>query len=86
MLGLLTIPWTMTAELFPTEIRGIGHSLSYSMANILMFAAIQSYRLVSIGFADDSDVSKNCLGSFEVTRVEKIFVSTQRVENLGPLR
>lgn len=44
MLGLLTIPWTMTAELFPTDIRGIAHSLSYSMANLLMFAAIQSYR------------------------------------------
>lgn len=44
MVGLLTIPWTMTAELFPTEIRGIGHSLSYSMANLLMFFAVQSYR------------------------------------------
>ncbi|XP_058824533.1 facilitated trehalose transporter Tret1-like isoform X2 [Topomyia yanbarensis] len=44
MVGLLTIPWTMTAELFPTEIRGIGHSLSYSMANTLMFLAVQSYR------------------------------------------
>lgn len=44
MLGLLTIPWTMTAELFPADIRGIGHSLSYSMANLLMFFAIQSYR------------------------------------------
>lgn len=47
MIGLLSIPWTMTAELFPTEIRGIGHSVSYSMANILMFAAIQSYRTLS---------------------------------------
>lgn len=44
MVGLLTIPWTMTAELFPTEIRGLGHSLSYSMANFLMFCAVQSYR------------------------------------------
>lgn len=44
MLGLLTIPWTMTAELFPADIRGIAHSISYSMANLLMFAAIQSYR------------------------------------------
>lgn len=34
----------MTAELFPTEIRGIAHSISYSMANLLMFAALQSYR------------------------------------------
>lgn len=47
MMGLLSIPWTMTAELFPTEIRGIGHSIAYSMANVLMFAAIQSYRTLS---------------------------------------
>ncbi|XP_076240578.1 facilitated trehalose transporter Tret1 isoform X2 [Calliopsis andreniformis] len=44
MVGMLTIPWTMTAELFPTEIRGIAHSISYSIANLLMFAALQSYR------------------------------------------
>jgi facilitated trehalose transporter len=44
MLGLLTIPWTMTAELFPTAIRGIGHSISFSIANIIMFFAVQSYR------------------------------------------
>lgn len=44
MIGLLMIPWTMTAELFPTEIRGIGHSISFSLANILMFVAVQSYR------------------------------------------
>lgn len=43
MVGMLTIPWTMTAELFPTEIRGIAHSISYSLANVLMFAAVQSY-------------------------------------------
>lgn len=34
----------MTAELFPTDIRGIAHSISYSIANLLMFAALQSYR------------------------------------------
>ncbi|CAK9798832.1 Facilitated trehalose transporter Tret1 [Anthophora plagiata] len=44
MIGMLTIPWTMTAELFPTEIRGIAHSISYSIANLLMFFALQSYR------------------------------------------
>ncbi|KAL0101856.1 hypothetical protein PUN28_018418 [Cardiocondyla obscurior] len=44
MIGMLTIPWTMTAELFPTEIRGIAHSISFFMANLLMFAALQSYR------------------------------------------
>ncbi|XP_017798520.1 PREDICTED: facilitated trehalose transporter Tret1-like [Habropoda laboriosa] len=44
MIGMLTIPWTMTAELFPTEIRGIAHSISYSIANLIMFSALQSYR------------------------------------------
>uniref|UniRef100_A0A6E8W0L2 MFS domain-containing protein n=1 Tax=Anopheles coluzzii TaxID=1518534 RepID=A0A6E8W0L2_ANOCL len=47
MIGLLTIPWTMTAELFPTDIRGIAHSISYSMANLLMFFAVQSYRTIT---------------------------------------
>lgn len=44
MIGLLTIPWTMTAELFPNDIRGMAHSISFSMANVLMFLAVQSYR------------------------------------------
>lgn len=43
MLGLLSIPWTMTAELFPLEIRGVAHSISYSLAQLLMFASIQGY-------------------------------------------
>ncbi|XP_023288156.1 facilitated trehalose transporter Tret1 [Orussus abietinus] len=48
MVGMLTIPWTMTAELFPSEIRELAHSISYSMANVLMFAAIQSYRGLTV--------------------------------------
>lgn len=44
MIGMLTIPWTMTAELFPTEIRGIAHSIAYSLANLIMFISVQSYR------------------------------------------
>lgn len=44
MTGLLMIPWTLTAELFPMEIRSIGHSLAFAIANILMFLAVQSYR------------------------------------------
>lgn len=48
MFGLLTIPWTMTAELFPTAIRGIAHSISYSTANIVMFLAIQCYRPLTV--------------------------------------
>lgn len=44
MVGLLMIPWTMTAELFPNEIRGVGHTIAFSVANIIMFCAVQSYR------------------------------------------
>ncbi|XP_046617458.1 facilitated trehalose transporter Tret1-like isoform X1 [Neodiprion virginianus] len=44
MIGMLTIPWTMTAELFPTDIRGLANSIIYSIGNVLMFAAVQSYR------------------------------------------
>ncbi|XP_044762799.1 facilitated trehalose transporter Tret1-like isoform X2 [Coccinella septempunctata] len=43
MIGLLSIPWTMTAELFPIEIRGIAHSITNAFANLLMFFSIQSY-------------------------------------------
>ncbi|KAL7044362.1 hypothetical protein ACKWTF_001889 [Chironomus riparius] len=49
MIGLLSIPWTLTAEMFPTSIRSIGHSITFSVANILMFIAVQCYRpLLSI--------------------------------------
>lgn len=43
MAGMAPIPWTMTAELYPIEIRGVGHSVLSSVAYILMFAAVQSY-------------------------------------------
>ncbi|KAK9753919.1 Sugar transporter [Popillia japonica] len=43
MIGLLPLPWTMTAELFPLEIRGVAQSISYSIANTIMFLAVQSY-------------------------------------------
>jgi MFS family permease len=44
MIGLLSIPWTMTAELFPTEIRGLAHGVTISVAHIMMFVSIQCYR------------------------------------------
>jgi hypothetical protein len=44
MIGMLSIPWTMTAELFNNEIREMGHAISFSVANVLMFVAIQNYR------------------------------------------
>lgn len=43
-LGILTIPWTMTAELYPDNIRGLGHSISFAVGTALMFVAVQSYR------------------------------------------
>lgn len=54
MIGFLPIPWTMMAELFPLEIRGVANSIAYSIGNLLMFASIQSFwGLVSVfqGFA-----------------------------------
>ncbi|KAK3912524.1 Facilitated trehalose transporter Tret1-2-like protein [Frankliniella fusca] len=44
MLGLLTIPWTMTAELFAPRVRSLGQGVSVALANIFMFAAVQSYK------------------------------------------
>ncbi|KAL3270533.1 hypothetical protein HHI36_021071 [Cryptolaemus montrouzieri] len=43
MIGLLSIPWTMTAELFPIEIRGVAHSWVYSGAYLAMFFSVQNY-------------------------------------------
>ncbi|KAF5284232.1 hypothetical protein FQR65_LT00232 [Abscondita terminalis] len=43
MVGLLSIPWTIIAEMFPLAIRGVAHSIVYSFANLIMFVAIQSY-------------------------------------------
>ncbi|KAK9875935.1 hypothetical protein WA026_011038 [Henosepilachna vigintioctopunctata] len=43
MFGLLSIPWTMTAELFPIEIRAVAHSWIYSGAYLIMFFSVQNY-------------------------------------------
>lgn len=43
MIGLLPIPWTMTAELFPIEIRGVAHSIAYSVNNFILFASVQMF-------------------------------------------
>ncbi|XP_046387341.1 facilitated trehalose transporter Tret1-2 homolog isoform X2 [Ischnura elegans] len=43
MVGLLAIPWTMTAELFPTEIRGLANSVVLSLAHLLLFSGLQVY-------------------------------------------
>ncbi|KAK4878887.1 hypothetical protein RN001_011393 [Aquatica leii] len=56
MLGLLSIPWTMTAELFPLAIRGVAHSIAYGLANLLMFASIQSYYSLTDIFGGSSGI------------------------------
>ena len=53
LIGMLTVPWTMTAELFPTEIRGLGQSIIFAITTLFMFITTQFFRpLVDlIGFA-----------------------------------
>lgn len=41
--GLMSIPWTMTAELYPIEIRGMAQGLTVSLAHIIMFSAVKVY-------------------------------------------
>ncbi|KAJ8881405.1 hypothetical protein PR048_017886 [Dryococelus australis] len=43
MMGMLNIPWTLTAEMFPTDIRSLGHGAVISVGYLFMFANIQSY-------------------------------------------
>ncbi|XP_971347.1 facilitated trehalose transporter Tret1 [Tribolium castaneum] len=50
MIGLVPIPYTMTAELFPLEIRGVAHSISTCLASIFTFASLQLYPVMYQGF------------------------------------
>ncbi|XP_044260290.1 facilitated trehalose transporter Tret1-like isoform X1 [Tribolium madens] len=50
MIGLVPIPYTMTAELFPLEIRGVAHSISTCLASIFTFASLQLYPVMYEGF------------------------------------
>uniref|UniRef100_A0A1B6L8W1 Major facilitator superfamily (MFS) profile domain-containing protein n=1 Tax=Graphocephala atropunctata TaxID=36148 RepID=A0A1B6L8W1_9HEMI len=43
VIGLLSIPWTMTAELFSIDIRGMAQGLTLSLANIIMFFALKIF-------------------------------------------
>lgn len=56
MVGLLTIPWTMTAELFPLKIRSMAHSISTSIVNIIMFFAVQNYVNMEIALGGSAGV------------------------------
>lgn len=41
MIGVIPIPYTMTAELFPLEIRGVAQSMSICISSFLVFVALQ---------------------------------------------
>ncbi|XP_044260723.1 facilitated trehalose transporter Tret1-like [Tribolium madens] len=56
MVGLLTIPWTMTAELFPLKIRSMAHSISLSVVNMIMFFAVQNYVNMEIALGGSAGV------------------------------
>uniref|UniRef100_A0A1B6GPB4 Major facilitator superfamily (MFS) profile domain-containing protein n=1 Tax=Cuerna arida TaxID=1464854 RepID=A0A1B6GPB4_9HEMI len=43
VIGFMSIPWTMTAELFPIEIRGVGQSLAMSYVNLVTFGVLKVY-------------------------------------------
>uniref|UniRef100_A0A1B6G1J5 Major facilitator superfamily (MFS) profile domain-containing protein n=1 Tax=Cuerna arida TaxID=1464854 RepID=A0A1B6G1J5_9HEMI len=43
VIGLLSIPWTMTAELFAIDIRGLAQGLILSLANIIMFFSLKIF-------------------------------------------
>lgn len=43
VMGLVTLPWTMTGELFPLENLGLSQGLIIALANILMFASIKTH-------------------------------------------
>ena len=40
----MNIPWTISAELFPAEIRGQGHSLCYAIGALSVFIGVFNYR------------------------------------------
>ena len=46
-MGLLSIPWTMTAEMYPLEVRGVMQGATVCVAHILMFAVIKSFYWMS---------------------------------------
>ncbi|EFA04822.2 Facilitated trehalose transporter Tret1-2 homolog-like Protein [Tribolium castaneum] len=56
MVGLLTIPWTMTAELFPLKIRSMAHSISTSIVNLIMFFAVQNYVSMEVALGGSAGV------------------------------
>jgi len=43
-IGVDMVPWTMTAEVFPANIRVGAQGIVLSLAHVIMFAALQTYR------------------------------------------
>lgn len=43
VIGFMSIPWTMSAELFPLEIRGAASSLLIAVTNLIMFGSLKVY-------------------------------------------
>lgn len=43
MIGVIPVPYTMTAELFPLEIRGVAQSVSTCLGSFIMFLSLQLY-------------------------------------------
>lgn len=43
VIGLMSIPWTMTGELFAIEIRGMAQSFMSCIGTLLMFLALKIY-------------------------------------------
>ncbi|KAK3923738.1 Facilitated trehalose transporter Tret1 [Frankliniella fusca] len=46
-LGWQVVPWSMMAELFPHQVRGLAQPLNSATAHILMFAMLQAYPVIS---------------------------------------
>lgn len=46
-MGLLSIPWTMTAEMYPLEVRGVMQGATVCIAHVLMFGVIKSFYFLS---------------------------------------
>jgi SP family facilitated glucose transporter-like MFS transporter 8 len=44
LVGFMNIPWTISAELFPAEIRGPGHSICYAIGSFSVFVGVYLYR------------------------------------------
>lgn len=42
--GILTLPWTMNAEMFPQKIRGVAQGLATGILHVFMFVTIQNYQ------------------------------------------